>query len=132
MTNVDDRECLQAKHSPANGARAPRVAILVPCFNEATTVASVVFAFRDALPGAVVYVYDNNSTDGTAGLALEAGAIVRIERRQGKGFVLRRMFSDIEADCYIMVDGDGTYDPSAAPRLVNMVTVEGYDFVNVV
>lgn len=108
-----------------------RIAVLVPCYNEALTVVSVVEGFRDALPEATIYIYDNNSTDDTPRLAAEAGAVVRIERRQGKGNVVRRMFADIEADCYIMVDGDGTYDPKVAGRLAEMITVEGYDFVNV-
>lgn len=87
----------------------PRVAVLIPCYNEALTVAGVVKAFRDALPGAVVYVYDNNSTDGTAELARQAGAVVRRENRQGKGYVIQAMFRDIDADYYVMADGDGTY-----------------------
>ncbi len=109
----------------------PRVAVLVPCYNESLTVERVVEGFRKALPHATVYVYDNNSVDDTATRATAAGAIVKIERRQGKGHVIRRMFADIEADCYILVDGDDTYDPSVAPNLTSMVTREGCDFVNV-
>ena len=108
-----------------------RVAVLVPCYNEALTVGCVIRGFRASLPEARIYVYDNNSNDDTARLASEEGAVVRIERRQGKGHVVRRMFADIEADCYIMVDGDGTYDAGVAGRLAEMVIGEGYDFVNV-
>lgn len=94
------------------------VAILIPCYNEAPTIARVVASFQAALPEAVVYVYDNNSTDDTAALAAAAGAIVRRESRQGKGNVVRRMFADIDADFYILVDGDGTYQASCASDLV--------------
>ncbi len=103
----------------------------MPCYNEATTIVSVVQGFRCELPSATVFVYDNNSTDGTAQLAESAGAVVRIERRQGKGNVVRRMFADIDAECYILVDGDDTYDPAVAQRVTQMVLVEGNDFVNV-
>jgi glycosyltransferase involved in cell wall biosynthesis len=96
----------------------PRIAVLIPCYNEATTIGSVVEGFRQALPIADIYVYDNNSTDGTALKALLAGASVRTEPRQGKGHVVRRMFSDIEADIYLMADGDGTYSPDDATRLI--------------
>lgn len=116
---------------PASAIGQGRVAVLVPCYNEALTVVSVVREFRASLPDAEIYVYDNNSTDETARLAADEGAVVRIERRQGKGHVVRRMFADIEADCYIMVDGDGTYDPRVAGRLAEMVLGDGYDFVNV-
>src|SRR3954447_16812906 len=98
-----------------------RVAVLVPCFNEAAAVATVVADFRKALPAAEVYVYDNNSTDRTAALAREAGAIVRSERRQGKGHVVRRMFADIEADIYVLVDGDATYDAPSASRMIDQL-----------
>lgn len=91
------------------GRRRPRIAVLIPCYNEALTVVSVVNAFRKALPDAVIYVYDNNSTDGTAELARSAGAVVRRENRQGKGYVIQAMFRDIDADYYVMADGDGTY-----------------------
>src|SRR5262245_4258194 len=93
----------------ANGAPAKKIAVLIPCYNEALTVASVVEGFRAALPEAVIYVYDNNSTDGTAEIARKAGAIVRRECRQGKGYVMQSMFRDIDADYYVMADGDGTY-----------------------
>ena len=94
-----------------------QIAVLVPCYNEAKTVAKVVTDFRLALPGCTVYVYDNNSTDGTPELAEAAGAVVRHEYRQGKGHVIRRMFREIDAECYIMVDGDDTYPADCAPAL---------------
>ncbi|MBN9019632.1 MAG: glycosyltransferase [Rhizobiales bacterium] len=116
------------------GAKNPggqqRLAVLVPCFNEALTVGSVVSCFRAALPDAEIYVFDNNSTDQTASIATAAGAIVRSEPRQGKGNVVRRMFADVEADVYILVDGDGTYDAEAAPSLVAKLNAEGLDFLN--
>ena len=91
---------------------------LVPCYNEATTIAQVVRGFTTNLPSATVYVYDNNSSDQSAERAAAAGAVVRNERHQGKGHVARRMFADIDADVYIMVDGDTTYDPTVAPDAV--------------
>ncbi len=106
-----------------------RVAVLIPCYNEAQSIARVVSDFREALPEAVIYVYDNNSTDGTAQVAAQAGAVVRKESRQGKGNVVRRMFREIEADCYLMVDGDGTYPAQAARELVWPVLDEGADMV---
>jgi glycosyltransferase involved in cell wall biosynthesis len=106
-----------------------RIAVLIPCYNEAVTIAAVVADFRASLPGAQVYVYDNNSKDDTAALAASAGAIVRREPRQGKGHVVRRMFADIEADVYVMADGDGTYDASAAGMLVQRLTDEGLDMM---
>ena len=109
----------------------PRIAVLVPCHNEALTVAAVVEGFRAALPEARIHVFDNNSTDGTAEVARAAGAEVRFERIPGKGSVVRRMFADIDADWYIMVDGDATYDASAAPRLLATAIEGGYDMVNV-
>ncbi|WP_237479884.1 glycosyltransferase family 2 protein [Lichenibacterium dinghuense] len=107
------------------------VAVLVPCFNEALTVGQVVRGFISALPEATIYVYDNNSSDRTADIARSAGAVVRLERRQGKGNVVRRMFADVDAACYVMVDGDDTYDPAAAAEAVKLVTIYGYDFVNI-
>jgi glycosyltransferase involved in cell wall biosynthesis len=92
-------------------ARQPSIAVLIPCYNEALTVANVVTGFRAALPEATIYVYDNNSTDGTAEIARKAGAVVRRENRQGKGYVIQSMFRDIDADYYVMADGDGTYPP---------------------
>ncbi|MBC7984867.1 MAG: glycosyltransferase, partial [Candidatus Obscuribacterales bacterium] len=85
-----------------------RIAVLIPCFNEAAAIGGVVAQFRDVLPSATIYVFDNNSADGTAEAARQAGAVVRREHRQGKGNVVRRMFSDIDADVYVLVDGDGT------------------------
>lgn len=114
----------------AETERLPRLAVLVPCFNESLTIGQVIGDFRVALPTAQIYVYDNNSTDGTAEVARAAGAIVRVEPRQGKGNVVRRMFGDIEADIYILVDGDGTYDAKAAPFLVGRVLKDDLDFVN--
>ncbi len=110
---------------------APRIAVLVPCHNEALTITAVVEGFRAALPDSHIYVFDNNSSDGTADVARAAGAEVRFERIPGKGSVVRRMFADIDADWYIMVDGDATYDASAAPRLVAAAVEGGYDMVNV-
>jgi glycosyltransferase involved in cell wall biosynthesis len=106
------------------------IAVLIPCFNEAMTVGIVVDGFRRALPRARIYVYDNNSTDGTAEAARAAGAIVRREERQGKGAVVRRMFADIDADVYVMVDGDNTYHAPSAPRLVQLLLSGPYDMVN--
>lgn len=106
-----------------------KIAVLLPCYNEASTIASVVQGFRSALPEARIYVYDNNSTDGTALAAMLAGADVRRERRQGKGHVVRRMFADIEADLYIMADGDGTYAPEDADELVRTLLTERVDMV---
>jgi glycosyltransferase involved in cell wall biosynthesis len=109
--------------------RGTHIAVLVPCYNEATTIAAVVRDFRHALPEAAVYVFDNNSADGTAAVAREAGAIVRAVSDQGKGNVIRRMFADIEADAYVLVDGDGTYDATAAPQLVRTLLCGGLDMV---
>ncbi len=106
-----------------------RIAVLVPCFNEEAAVATVVADFRKALPMADIYVYDNNSTDRTAELAKQAGALVRSERRQGKGHVVRRMFADIEADIYVLVDGDATYDAPSAPRMIETLLNDHLDMV---
>ena len=105
------------------------IAVLVPCFNEAAAIGKVVADFRAALPTATIYVYDNNSTDGTAGVARAAGAEVRGEYRRGKGNVVRRMFQDIEADVYVMVDGDDTYDASVAGQLVARLVDDNLDMV---
>ncbi|TYL97422.1 glycosyltransferase [Bradyrhizobium rifense] len=107
----------------------PRIAVLVPCYNEEAAVATVVADFRKALPAAEIYVYDNNSRDRTATVAHEAGAIVRSERRQGKGHVVRRMFADVEADIYVLVDGDATYDAPSAPRMIDKLLDEHLDMV---
>jgi len=119
-----------SKSETAAAQRLQKIAVLVPCFNEELTVGKTVAAFRHALPGATVYVYDNNSTDRTTDVARAAGAIVRNESRQGKGNVVRRMFSDIDADVYVLVDGDATYEASAAPRMVRRAIDEKLDFVN--
>jgi glycosyltransferase involved in cell wall biosynthesis len=103
------------------------VAVLLPCYNEALTIGGVVRGFAEALPSARIYVFDNNSTDDTARVAAHAGARVFREERQGKGNVVRRMFADIEADIYVMADGDGTYDPADAPSLVNALITERVD-----
>jgi len=105
------------------------IAVLIPAYNEATTIGDVVRSFRIALPNARIYVYDNNSFDNTAAMARDAGAIVRREPLQGKGHVVRRMFADIEADVYVMVDGDATYDAAAAPRLVSRLIETQADMV---
>ena len=105
------------------------VAVLVPCYNEERAIAQVVADFRAALPCATVYVYDNNSTDGTVEAAQRAGAVVRRETHQGKGHVVRRMFNDIEADIYLLVDGDATYDAPSAPRLVAKLRDDRLDMV---
>jgi glycosyltransferase involved in cell wall biosynthesis len=107
----------------------PRVAVLLPCYNEEAAIRQTVLAFRAALPDADIYVYDNNSKDRTREVAAEAGAIVRTERMQGKGHVVRRMFADVEADIYVMADGDATYDASAAPALVAKLIDEQLDMV---
>ena len=98
-----------------------RIAVLLPCFNEEHSIGDVVAGFQAALSDAVVYVFDNNSTDHTAKIAAEAGAVVRTEPVQGKGNVVRRMFADIEADLYVVADGDGTYDPADAPALLDAI-----------
>jgi glycosyltransferase involved in cell wall biosynthesis len=107
----------------------PRVAVLIPCFNEEAAVATVISDFRKALPDAEVFVYDNNSSDRTGAVASDAGAEVRVERRQGKGHVVRRMFADIDADIYVLVDGDATYDAASAPRMVEMLRNQHLDMV---
>src|SRR3954463_14876890 len=106
-----------------------RVAVLVPCFNEEAAVAAVVADFRKSLPSAEIFVYDNNSSDRTIAVAREAGAQVRSERRQGKGHVVRRMFADVDADIYVLVDGDATYDAPSAPRMIEMLVRERLDMV---
>ena len=107
-----------------------RIAVLVPCYNEEAAIAKVVEDFRVALPTADIYVYDNNSKDETAARARRAGAIVRTETNQGKGSVVRRMFADVAADIYVLVDGDDTYDASAAPMLVRALVEQGMDLVS--
>ena len=107
----------------------PRIAVLLPCYNEEKAIAATVRGFRAALPSATIYVYDNNSRDRTREVAAEAGAIVRSERQQGKGHVVRRMFADIDADIYVMADGDLTYDPESAPEMVDLLLGEQLDMV---
>src|SRR3954464_6766303 len=114
---------------PAMTTPALRVAVLVPCYNEEAAVATVIADFRKALPAAEIYVYDNNSSDRTVAVAREAGAKVRSERRQGKGHVVRRMFADIDADIYVLVDGDATYDAPSAPRMIDMLVNDHLDMV---
>ncbi len=106
-----------------------KIAVLIPCFNESLTVEKVVTDFKTELPEATIYVYDNNSTDGTDEIARKAGAIVRYEYQQGKGNVLRRMFSEIDAECYIIVDGDATYPASCAREMANKVLNKKVDMV---
>jgi glycosyltransferase involved in cell wall biosynthesis len=108
---------------------AVRVAVLVPCFNEEAAIASVIADFRKALPAAEIFVYDNNSRDRTAEIARAAGAEVRSERLQGKGHVVRRMFADIDADVYVLVDGDATYDAPSAPRMIDRLVSDHLDMV---
>jgi glycosyltransferase involved in cell wall biosynthesis len=107
----------------------PRVAVVIPCYNEEVAIGQTIADFRAALPHAEIYVYDNNSSDGTVEVARKAGAIVRSERIQGKGAVVRRMFADVEADIYVMTDGDATYDAAAAPAMVQKMLTENMDMV---
>jgi glycosyltransferase involved in cell wall biosynthesis len=109
--------------------QSPRIAVLLPCFNEEAAIGATVRGFRAALPSATVYVYDNNSQDRTREVAAKAGAVVRSERQQGKGNVVRRMFADVDADIYVMADGDLTYDPKSAPAMVDMLLAEQLDMV---
>ena len=106
-----------------------KVAILIPCYNEGKTIAKVIADYHSVLPIADIYVYDNNSTDGTDEIARQAGAIVRYEHRQGKGNVIRSMFREIDADCYLMIDGDDTYSAENARDMVNQVLEGGVDMV---
>ena len=108
----------------------PIIAVLIPCYNEEAAIAAVVRDFRRALPECTLFVYDNNSNDRTREVALAAGAIVRTEPLQGKGNVVRRMFADIEADVFVLVDGDNTYDAESAPKLVDLLLREALDMVN--
>lgn len=124
-----------AKKVSTTTARKPasfdqyKVAVLVPCYNEAVAVAKVVKDFQKALPDATIFVFDNNSTDGTAQAARAVGAEVFEEKRQGKGFVVRRMFTDIEADIYVLVDGDATYDAPSAPAMIERLLADRLDMV---
>ncbi len=107
-----------------------RIAVIIPCYNEELTVVSTVEGFRHSLPLATIYVCDNNSTDRTVELARASGAVVMTEARQGKGHAMRRMFADIDADLYVLVDGDATYDPGAAPAMLDRMIAENLDFLN--
>jgi glycosyltransferase involved in cell wall biosynthesis len=118
---------LETPHETA--ATLPKVAVLVPCYNEERAIAKVVGDFRAALPGATIYAYDNNSKDNTAAAARDAGAVVRSETHQGKGYVVRRMFNDIEADVYVLVDGDATYDAPSAPKMIAKLLDDHLDMV---
>ena len=109
--------------------RPPRIAVLIPCYNEEVAIADTVRGFQEALPEATIYVYDNNSKDKTIERARAAGAVVREEHLQGKGNVVRRMFADIDADVYLMTDGDTTYDPAAARKLIDLVVEQNLDMV---
>ena len=106
-----------------------KIAVLLPCYNEEAAIGATVAGFKAALPDAAIYVYDNNSRDRTREVAAKAGAVVRTERQQGKGHVVRRMFADIDADVYVMADGDLTYDPAASPAMVDMLLTEQLDMV---
>ena len=98
-----------------------KIAVLIPCYNESATIEKVITDFKRELPEAVIYVYDNNSTDGTDEIARRCGAVVRYEYQQGKGNVVRRMFREIDAECYIMIDGDDTYPAENAPEMIDKV-----------
>jgi glycosyltransferase involved in cell wall biosynthesis len=111
------------------GVTEPRVAVVLPCYNEEAAIGETIAGFRAALPGATIYVYDNNSSDRTVEIARAGGAVVRTERQQGKGNVVRRMFADVDADMYVMADGDLTYDPKAAPKMLAMLVDEQLDMV---
>jgi glycosyltransferase involved in cell wall biosynthesis len=122
LTIFGDRQASMSLNSPT-------IAVILPCYNEAAAISQTVAAFRASLPAARIYVYDNNSSDATCAVAAEAGAIVRSEKMQGKGNVVRRMFADVDADIYIMADGDATYDAAAAPALVKQLIDENLDMV---
>lgn len=113
-----------------HSSEAMRIAVLIPCYNEEQCIAGVVGDFKQALPNATIHVYDNNSTDQTAMVARQAGAVVRSEPRQGKGNVVRRMFADIEADVFVLVDGDGTYDAASVAAMIDHLLENGLDMVN--
>lgn len=123
MPNTESR----SGENPAHGVT--RIAAIVPCYNEELTIRQVVEDLRASLPTATIYVYDNNSSDETSRVAAEAGAVVRLERRKGKGNVVRRAFADIDADVYLLIDGDDTYDASAAPEMVETLLAGPYDHI---
>ncbi|MEM7089857.1 MAG: glycosyltransferase family 2 protein [Pseudomonadota bacterium] len=112
------------------GKKHPEIAVILPCYNESVAIGKTVQQFRDALPNATVYVFDNNSTDGSIRAAQEAGAVVRTEPLQGKGNVVRRMFADIDADVYVMSDADATYDSAVAPAMIELLMSQNLDMVN--
>jgi glycosyltransferase involved in cell wall biosynthesis len=121
---------MQGSDEAVKGVVGPaRIAVLLPCYNEEAAIGATIAGFRAALPSAAIYVYDNNSRDRTVEVARGAGAVVRTERMQGKGHVVRRMFADIDADIYVMADGDATYDAGAAPEMVRMLVEERLDMV---
>lgn len=124
VLNLDRSQSLDELHEL-------RLAVLIPCYNEEVSVGATVEMFRSSIPSATIYVYDNNSVDDTREVATAAGAVVKQESRQGKGNVVRRMFADIDADVYVLVDGDATYDAEAAPRLIKRLIDEELDFLNV-
>jgi len=127
---MPSNELARERVSPSNYDVAQlEVAVLVPCYNEERAIAKVIADFRAALPSATVYVYDNNSTDGTVAAAKQAGGVVRRETHQGKGYVVRRMFNDIEADIYVLVDGDATYDAPSAPAMIDKLIEDRLDMV---
>jgi glycosyltransferase involved in cell wall biosynthesis len=118
-----------AKAKPQGSFEGLRIAVLLPCYNEEAAIAQTIAGFRASLPGAAIYVYDNNSSDRTVEIAAAAGAITRSEKTQGKGNVVRRMFADVEADVYVMADGDATYDAAAAPEMIRKLLDEQLDMV---
>jgi glycosyltransferase involved in cell wall biosynthesis len=117
------------RRRPESALSERRIAVLVPCYNEEVAIAKVVEEFRRALPGAVIHVYDNNSSDRTSEVARKAGAVVGNESRQGKGHVVRRMFADIDSDIYLLVDGDATYDAPSAPAMISKLISENLDML---
>jgi glycosyltransferase involved in cell wall biosynthesis len=135
--SVAQRECVETgppgQSDPAAAAKSSleryRIAVIIPCFNEGHSIAEVVLGFKSALPSARIYVFDNNSTDDSAAIACAAGALIRREMLQGKGNVVRRMFADVDADAYVMADGDSTYDPSYAAQMVHRLLEERLDMV---
>lgn len=125
---IQTESMLESRQLPS--AMLPVIAVLIPCYNEAAAIGTVVRNFRAALPTATIFVYDNNSTDNTAEVARSAGAVVRHEKQRGKGNVVRRMFADVEADVFVLVDGDDTYDASCARVLIDRLLKDSLDMVN--
>ena len=126
---VETRVPGQLDSGAAHSLERHKIAVTIPCFNEAHSIAEVVRGFKSVLPGATIYVFDNNSTDDTVVVASAAGALIRREMLQGKGHVVRRMFADVDADAYVMVDGDSTYDPGYAAYMLNRLFEERLDMV---